>query len=154
LKSPFVVEGARNVFLETFKHGEYNSFDNSVNLEHKDATSTVILRLYEAYGGDAQVKLVISDHLLVLQVLTTKLLADGIESLYILRGDGNGNNSNSSSSYRLRLDELPGFEVKTVKRVLGVPPPNASHKKVLVPFSFIRCRLGCFSLRCTFLFLT
>jgi len=60
LKSLFVIEGARNVFLETVKRGEYGSFDDPVNFDHKDATSTVILRLYGAYGGHAQVKLVIS----------------------------------------------------------------------------------------------
>jgi alpha-mannosidase len=134
LKSPFIIEGARNVFLETVKRGEYDAFDDPVNFEHKDATSTIILRLYEAYGGHAQVKLVISEHLPVLQVFTTNLLEDDVEGLYILRADGNGNNNGSyggsvSLSFR-------GFEVKTIKLVLGTLPPSASHKKVLVPFSF------------------
>ena len=139
LKSPFVIEGARNVFLETVKRGEYDSFDDPVNFEHKEATSTVILRLYEAYGGHAQVKLVISDQLPVLQAFTTNLLEDDVEALYILHDDGNGNNNGNSSYGGSVSMSFRGFEVKTVKLVLGMPPPNASHKKVLVPFSCVRC---------------
>lgn len=135
LKSPFVIEGARNVILETVKRGEYDSFDDPANFEHKDATSTVILRLYEAYGGHAQVKLVISEHLPVLQAFTTNLLEDDAEGLYILRDDGNGNsNSNGSFGSSIALS-FRGFEVKTIKLVLGTLPPKASHKKVLVPIS-------------------
>lgn len=142
LKSPFVIEGARNVFLETVKRGEYDSFDDPVNFEHKDTTSTIILRLYEAYGGHAQVKLVISEHLPVLQVFTTNLLEDDVEGLYFLRDDGIVN-GNSSSSYGGSVSlSFRGFEVKTIKLVLGALPPNGSHKKMLVPFPFVRCCLG------------
>ncbi|KAF8147680.1 glycoside hydrolase family 38 protein [Crassisporium funariophilum] len=127
LKSPFVVEGARNVFLETVKRGEDDSFDESVNLDDKDATTTVVLRLYEAYGGHAQANLTISSHLPVLKAYTTNLLEDFDEELYILRSldaeDGSG--SQLSLSFR-------GFEVKTVKLILGTLPPDASQKKVLV----------------------
>jgi len=52
VESPFAVEGARNVFLETVKRGEYDSFEKVVDLGYdKSATTSVILRLYEAYGS-------------------------------------------------------------------------------------------------------
>jgi len=133
LRSPFVIEGARNVFLETVKRGEYDSFDDPVNFEHKAETTTIILRLYEAYGGHAQVKLVISEHLPVLQAFTTNLLEDGVDGLYILRNDSDNNNSSGSHGCSVSLS-FRGFEVKTVKLVLGTLPPNPSHKKVLVRF--------------------
>jgi alpha-mannosidase len=130
LKSPFIVEGARNVFLETVKRGEYDSLDEPVNFENKDAPTTVVLRLYEAYGGHAQAKLVISNHLPVLKAFTTNLLEDEDEDLYVLRTDADNSSSESVLSLSFR-----GFEVKTIKLVLGTLPPNTSHKKVLVPFS-------------------
>ena len=48
--SPFVVEGAHNVFLETVKWGEDDSFKETVNLDDKSVMMTVILKLYEDYG--------------------------------------------------------------------------------------------------------
>jgi len=124
LKSPFVVEGARNVFLETVKRGEYDSFDEPVNFENKDAPTTVVLRLYEAYGGHAQAKLVISSDLPVLKAFTTNLLEDEDEDLYVLHTDGNSSSSESVLSLSFR-----GFEVKTVKLVLGTLPLNPPHKR-------------------------
>lgn len=125
LKSPFVVEGARNVFLETIKRGEYDSFDNPVNFESKDETTTVVLRLYEAFGGHAQARLVLSPHLPVIKAFTTNLLEDEDEELYLLRSNENDEKSASSISLSFR-----GFEVKTVKLVLGALPPNPSQKRV------------------------
>jgi alpha-mannosidase len=78
------VEGARNVFLETVKRGEDDLFEEAVNLDDKSAT-TVILRLYEAYGGRAQARLLISHHLPVLKAITINLLEDEDEELYVLR---------------------------------------------------------------------
>jgi len=130
LNSPFVVEGARNVFLETVKHGEYDLFDEPINFENKDAPTTVILRLYEAYGGHAQAKLVISSHLPVLKAFTTNLLEDEDEDLYVLHTDGNSSSSESVVSLSFR-----GFEVKTVKLVLGTLPLNPPHKRPLVHFT-------------------
>ncbi|PPQ95115.1 hypothetical protein CVT25_011658 [Psilocybe cyanescens] len=115
LKSPFVVEGARNVFLETVKRGEYDTFDNVVDFESKDSTTTVVLRLYEAFGGHAQAKLVLSSHLPVIKAFTTNLLEDEDEELYLLRSDEKDENSGSSLSLSFR-----GFEVKTVKLVLDL----------------------------------
>lgn len=50
-QGPFSVVGARNVVLDTVKRGEEDDF--SPRSRHE----TVILRLYEAYGGAAQAKI-------------------------------------------------------------------------------------------------
>lgn len=115
LKSPFVLEGARNVFLETIKRGEYDTFDHCVNFDDKDTTTTIILRLYEAFGGHAQVKLVVSHQLPVVKAFKTNLLEEEEEELYILRDSDGKIRCELSFSFR-------GFEVKTVKLVLGTLP--------------------------------
>ena len=130
IESPFVVEGARNVFIETVKRGEYDLFDGVVDLgsdKSGGTTTSVILRLYEAYGGHAQARLLISRHIPVLKAFTTNLLEDEEEELYVLHSssdsdldDGGGSSSALSLSFR-------GFEVKTIKLVLGhrVQPPSS-----------------------------
>jgi len=125
IQSPFVVEGARNVFLETVKRGEYDSFEETVNLDNKSVTTTVILRLYEAFGGHAQARLRVSGHLPILKAVTTNLMEDEDEELYILRSSDPDDGSGATLSLSFR-----GFEVKTIKLVLGTLPPNPSHKKV------------------------
>jgi alpha-mannosidase len=131
IESPFAVEGARNVFLETVKRGEYDSFEKAVDLGHdKSATSTtttVILRLYEAYGGHAQARLLISRHIPVLKAFTTNLLEDEDEELYVLRSSEDS--SDDSSGCALSLS-FRGFEVKTIKLVLGRQPPKPANKQV------------------------
>jgi len=127
IHSPFVVEGARNVFLETVKRGEDDSFEETVNLDDKSVTTTVVLRLYEAFGGHAQARLLVSSHLPVLKAFTTNLLEDEDEELYILRPSDASESSSSTLSLSFR-----GFEVKTVKLVLGTLPPDLSHKKASV----------------------
>ena len=110
------MEGARNVFLETVKRGEYDSFEGVVNLgdDKSTTTTTVILRLYEAYGGHAQAKLQISRHLPVLKAFITNLLEDEDEELYVLRSSDSSDDSGCTLSFSFR-----GFEVKTIKLVLG-----------------------------------
>jgi alpha-mannosidase len=133
IESPFVVDGARNVFLETVKRGEYDSFEKVVDLgQVAIGTTSVILRLYEAYGGHAQARVLISRYLPVLKAFTVNLLEDEDEELYVLRSsdlsDGciaSGGDSDSALSLSFR-----GFEVKTVKLVLGVQPPKSSNKQV------------------------
>ena len=126
LKSPFTVEGARNVILETVKRGEYDTFENSVDLDNKDSAATVVLRLYEAFGGHAQVKIVISPHLPVIKAFTTNLMEDEDEELYILR-DSDTTESGCTLSLSFR-----GFEVKTVKLVVGALPADQPQKRVSV----------------------
>ena len=124
MQSPFLVEGARDVFVETVKRGEYDSFEKAVDLDDKSMTTTVILRLYEAYGGHAQARLLVSNHLPVLKAFTTNLLEDEDEELYILRSSDLSDGFGSALSLSFR-----GFEVKTVKLVLGKHP---SYKQVSV----------------------
>jgi len=132
IESPIAVEGARNVFLETIKRGEYDSFEEIVNLGHdkSSTTTSVILRLYEAYGGHAQARILISRHLPVLKAFTTNLLEDEDEELYVLRSSDSSDDSGSSS---LSLS-FRGFEVKTIKLVLGHSRqpelPKSSNKHV------------------------
>ena len=125
------MEGARNVFLETVKRGEYDSFEEAVNLDDKSVTTTVILRLYEAYGGHAQARLLISRHLPVLKASITNLLEDEVEDLYVLRSSDSTDGSGCALSLSFRK-----FEVKTIKLVLGTSLPP-SDKQSLVPF--IKC---------------
>jgi alpha-mannosidase len=124
LKSPFVVEGARNVFLETIKQGEYDTIDQPANFDDNNSTSTIILRLYEAFGGHAQVKIVVSPQLPVVKAFVTNLLEHEDEELYVLR-DPNEDEPRCELSFSFR-----GFEVKTVKLVLGRPPYGQPQKRM------------------------
>ncbi|KAH7882020.1 glycoside hydrolase family 38 protein [Phlebopus sp. FC_14] len=100
LRTPVWLEGSPNVFLETIKRGEDDDF--SPHRSHA-APTTVILRLYEAFGGHGRVKLRISHHIHVSRAFLTNLwrrrrLTTGARGLEL---------------------EFRGFEVKTVKLVLG-----------------------------------
>ena len=104
-KPAFVVEGAPNVFLETVKRGLDDDFAS-----HE--APSVVLRLYEAFGGHAAVKLRFAPHLSVVRVLVTNLLEDEVEELSVYQTE------DASSVVKLAFH---GFEVKTVKLVLGKP---------------------------------
>jgi alpha-mannosidase len=105
--SPFDIEGAPNVFLETVKRGEDDSFKSG-------GKTTVVLRLYEAFGGHAQAQLRIAGGLGVEAAYETNLLEDLPEgaALTLRRAD--------TVERELGLDlTFRGFEVKTVVLVLG-----------------------------------
>ncbi|TFK83854.1 glycoside hydrolase family 38 protein [Polyporus arcularius HHB13444] len=104
-KPAFQLEGAPNVFLETVKRGLDDNF------ESHDSPS-VVLRLYEAYGGHGTVKLKFAEHLSVVKVLITNLLEDKLEELSVYQTE------DASSAVKLSFH---GFEVKTVKLILGRP---------------------------------
>ncbi|RDB17533.1 Alpha-mannosidase [Hypsizygus marmoreus] len=106
LDSPFTIEGGRNVILETVKRGESDHFGGKQSDVSKKMT--VILRLYEAFGGHAQTKLRIAGHLSVSKAYTTNLLEDDDDELNVTPVDGGAT---------VILD-FRGFEVKTVKLVL------------------------------------
>jgi alpha-mannosidase len=107
LKTPFEVHGASNVFLETVKRGD----DDKYRLQ--DSEETVILRLYEAYGGHGQATLKVASHISVREAYVTNLLEDEGDQLNILRAD-----DTEHTAAVLKLD-FRGFEVKTVKLVIG-----------------------------------
>lgn len=52
-EGPFFFTGARNVILDTIKRGE----DDHFGAKRKGENETVVLRMYEAYGGAGKVKL-------------------------------------------------------------------------------------------------
>lgn len=107
IKKPFTVEGARNVILETVKRGDGDGYKS------KDSETSVVLRLYEAYGGHALAKLNIASHLAVKKAFVTNLLEDELQELNILRAD-----DTEETDAVLKLD-FRGFEVKTIKLVIG-----------------------------------
>ncbi|KAJ7846613.1 glycoside hydrolase family 38 protein [Mycena olivaceomarginata] len=106
-RSPFALTGGPNVFLETVKRGE----DDSLKAGGK---TTVVLRLYEAFGGHAQTQLRIAGGLGVEAAYETNLLEDVAEgAVCTLRStDGVENELGLNLTFR-------GFEVKTVVLVLG-----------------------------------
>ncbi|KAH9846547.1 galactose mutarotase-like domain-containing protein, partial [Lenzites betulinus] len=106
-KPGFSLEGASNVFLETVKRGLDDDFS-----KHDAAAPTVVLRLYEAYGGHAQVKFTIASHIPVVKAVVTNLLEDEVEELSLLQTE--------DAALAMKL-KFHGFEVKTVKLTLGKP---------------------------------
>lgn len=102
-KPAFVVEGAPNVFLETVKRGLDDDFE-------KGDSQTIVLRLYEAFGGHGTVKLKLAKHLSVVKVLETNLLEDELKDLAVYEAE------DDSAAVKLSFH---GFEVKTIKLVLG-----------------------------------
>lgn len=118
-ESPFWLEGSPNVFLETIKRGEDDDF------ESKSASKTVILRLYEAFGGHGRVQLRTSRSVRVVDASLTNLLEDHKAALLFVPdvdadvgADDQTNATAGASRFRLDLD-FRGFEVKTVKLVIA-----------------------------------
>ncbi|KAH7922134.1 glycoside hydrolase family 38 protein [Leucogyrophana mollusca] len=112
-KPPFWLEGAPNVFLETIKRGEDDDFGPN------GTTRTVILRLYEAFGGHAQVKLKVAPRVHVTRAYTTNLLEDHKAELQVRMAEGEGDRNSALLNLEFR-----GFEVKTVKLVIGNQRPE------------------------------
>ncbi|KAH9837576.1 glycoside hydrolase family 38 protein [Rhodofomes roseus] len=108
----FAVEGARNVFLETVKRGLDDKF------ESKGGDVSVVLRIYEAFGGHAQAWLKIAKHIPVSKIFATNLLEDHEAELSFL-------DSEDHAHHAVKLN-FHGFEVKTIKLVLGRSDIQAS----------------------------
>ncbi|KAL6305038.1 glycosyl hydrolases family 38 N-terminal domain-containing protein [Sparassis latifolia] len=125
VKQPFVIEGATNVFLETVKRGLHDEFKTS----DLAAPTTIVLRLYEAYGGHAQIKLKIADHIPVAKVVTTNLLEDEGPEVKVF--------AEKDRTSSLKLD-FHGFEVKTVKISLGKHAVSASDGTSVKRDSWVR----------------
>ncbi|KAL4246947.1 glycosyl hydrolase 38 family protein [Abortiporus biennis] len=117
MKPPLTIEGARNVFLETVKRGEDDSFKNI------NSKPTIVLRFYEAFGGHARIRVNIARHLPVARAVTTNVLEDVDEhqaelELY--------SQEDSSSAFQL---DFHGFQVRTVKLFLDFSrATNADHE--------------------------
>ncbi|TFK68127.1 glycoside hydrolase family 38 protein [Pluteus cervinus] len=171
LDQPFVVEGATNVFLETIKRGEDDTFpeppapspsppeepdegdsdsgsdesppsspitsptpstlDHSsaapeqgatkVEVTPKEKVFSVVLRLYEAYGGHASARLKVHLGPGVYKVAATNLLEDEIQDLaFAPSGKSEKDSGKSKKDVASRKSgvinlEFRAFEVKTVK---------------------------------------
>ena len=105
-KSPFILEGGRNVILETIKRAED---DIDIPKKKKRTGSTVILRLYEAYGGHATARLRIASHLEVKKAWIANLLEDDITRLALEK---------EAEDTVIPLS-LRGFELLTIKLVIS-----------------------------------
>jgi alpha-mannosidase len=107
---PFLVHARHNnVFLETFKRGD---------LDDVKAVRTIVMRLYEAYGGHASIGLQINMPQRVVAAYETNLLEDdaGAKSLALETTTGEWNERPGDTLLRLMFR---GFEVKTIKIVLA-----------------------------------
>ena len=104
---PFVLFGTdHSVFLETFKRGDLDT----------DSKRTIVLRLYEAYGGHASVLLQVNVPGVV-AAYATNLLEDD-EGAEVLAMDAPGSDAPLQGGVVIPLG-FRGFEVKTVKLVLA-----------------------------------
>jgi alpha-mannosidase len=101
-KSPFSIEGAANVVLETIKRGED---DPKKNL------TRVVLRIYEAYGGHASATLRIANHLKIDRAYICNLLEEKVSGLDLVTQEATGD---TLISLRLR-----GFQILTVRLTIA-----------------------------------
>lgn len=110
-RPPFVVFGRDDsVVLETIKRGDLDS-------DGANGPRTIVLRLYEAYGGHATVGLQINVPCVTAAYLTNLLEDDaGAEALVLERTTGEWGEQAGELSLRLTFRR---FEAKTVKLVLA-----------------------------------
>ena len=113
-RPPFVLFGRDpSVVLETLKRGD-------LDVDGKDGPRTIVLRLYEAFGGHTSVGLQINVGRVV-AAYETNLLEDdaGLEALALEPTAGEeGGHQQSGEAVTIRL-AFRGFEVKTIKLVLA-----------------------------------
>lgn len=121
-KPAFMVDGAPNVFLETVKRGD----DDDLSATARATAPTVVLRLFEAYGGHARVKLRIPARLNVAKVALTNLLEDEGEEIRLYEEEVSAERVEGYEKYLVL--EFHGFEVKTVKLTIG----SEDAKKIVV----------------------
>lgn len=105
--SAISVEGGRNVVIDTIKRGE----------DDKGSNQTVIVRLYEAYGGHAEVQL--RTTLPVVSAHTTNILEDDKDKTPWCCEDLNVIRVQSKSEVIIPSIKFRGFQVVTVKLTLG-----------------------------------
>ncbi|KDQ11808.1 glycoside hydrolase family 38 protein [Botryobasidium botryosum FD-172 SS1] len=106
-KAPFIVENAPNVHLETIKRGDDDTFS-----QNSKTARSIVLRLYEAYGGHARASLRITSQLQISKASLVNLLEEELEVL-----EKCTNKDESDEDTVLTID-FRGFQVVTVKLVL------------------------------------
>ncbi|KAG8767986.1 Glycoside hydrolase, 38 vacuolar alpha mannosidase [Ceratobasidium sp. 428] len=108
-RSLFGVTGAPNVILETVKRGDDDFGDKP--------EQTIVLRLYEAFGGHARARLNVSKKIKVSKAVVTNVLED---TLYELKEES----GEDGVAYPLGMR---GFEVMTVKLTVAAA---SKHERV------------------------
>lgn len=114
-KSPFTIEGAPNVLLETVKRAEDDP---------KKKLTRVILRIYEAYGGHATATLRIASHLTVDRAYICNLLEERSSGpLELVTHEATGDT----------LIKLPlrGFQILTVRLAISNVAKKTDRKSVV-----------------------
>ncbi|WWD20554.1 hypothetical protein CI109_105030 [Kwoniella shandongensis] len=112
LSSPFKLENAPNVMLETIKRGEDDDFVDG-------GKKTIILRLYEHLGGHARATLKVTG-LTVIKAEIVNILEDHVESLKIHSTSDKKDETDEakeSSSVAVKFD-FRGYEIKTIRLTL------------------------------------
>lgn len=120
-KSPFTIEGAPNVILETIKRAEDDP---------KKKLPRVILRIYEAYGGHATATLRIASHLTIDRACICNLLEERSSSdLELVKHEATGDN----------LIKLPmrGFQILTVRLSISNVAKKMWVTLLILPFEIL-----------------
>ena len=112
------------MILETVKRGDDDDVSGS-------GPKTVVLRLYEAYGGHATVRLLISTSVGIEKAIITNLLEDDNEDELGFTA-AVGEEANRGYSHFIKLS-FRGFEVKTVKLTLGSGAKKYVTRSVVLP---------------------
>ncbi|BGP38279.1 Glycoside hydrolase, 38 vacuolar alpha mannosidase [Rhodotorula kratochvilovae] len=105
---PFALKGDRNVVLDTVKRGEDDHFSASA------ARQTVVLRLYEAYGGAGKVKVAarLPEGKKVVKAEVVDLLERRLEDLSIAISS---TDPISGAAHEIDVPRLRAFQVLTVR---------------------------------------
>ncbi|GAA5998647.1 alpha-mannosidase [Rhodotorula paludigena] len=115
-RSPFTLSGARNIVLDTIKRGEDDHFSAA---GQGDGTETVVLRLYEAYGGGAggvKVEARLPKGKSVVKAEVTDLLERPVEDLSITVSSVN---PDSPATNSIALPRFRAFQIVTVRLTLA-----------------------------------
>ena len=123
-QAPFLVSGAHNVILETVKRGDDDDFSGP-------GPKTIVLRVYEAYGGHTTVRLLISTSVDIEKAIITNLLEDDNEDELGFTPTVE-EEANRGYSHFIKLS-FRGFEVKTIKLTLGSGVKRYVVRSVIAP---------------------
>ncbi|WRT70534.1 uncharacterized protein IL334_007532 [Kwoniella shivajii] len=125
LSSPFKLENAPNVMLETIKRGEDDDFS-------EDGKKTIILRLYEHLGGHAKATLKVTG-LSIIKAEIVNILEDHIETLKVHTPSKHTASDQEDKPKKEEVSELKtsfrGFEIKTVRLTIDTPHRKKGKKE-------------------------
>lgn len=98
------------MILETVKRGDDDDVSGC-------GPKSIVLRLYEAYGGHTDVRLMVSTSIDIQRAIITNLLEDDNENELVFAASAE-EESESGYSHYVKLS-FRRFEVKTIKFTLG-----------------------------------